>query len=201
MKQIDELKEKWPKLVTHPTVKDFLKNRTNKELFYKSIERSDINILNSLNEEYQRFHRKDKIIRYLVGLIKRYPIDYDKRIKKRKKRESLLLDKNINDNSDVGTTLKDMLENTASSPMELLEIKEVKQAVLMDINNPELFKAMKSLTRKQIEIIYFYYELGYTNKEIAKHYGQTEQNISYWHKKTLRQIKENLCKVGNEIEN
>jgi len=37
-----------------------------------------------------------------------------------------------------------------------------------------------------------YYVQGYTNREIAQYYNQTEQNISYWHKKTLIELKASI---------
>ena len=143
-----------------------------------------------LNKRFKEFYRSNRISRYTTGLIKRYSIDYDKRVKLRNNRYQLIIDKPINDGRDgANLTMGNILTDSNKTPYEILEEKERMKNKNFIAENQLLQKSVGELDPKQIEILHLKYVEGYNNKEIGEMFGQTEQNISYWHKKTLKQLK------------
>ncbi|ONK23355.1 hypothetical protein BLX87_11120 [Bacillus sp. VT-16-64] len=100
----------------------------------------------------------------------------------------MTFDKPINRN-ESDTTVGSFMRSETKTPEEHLICKENIQKYKFNIENPSLYNALTKLNKKQIQILYLYYVKGYNNKNIAEYFGQTEQNISYWHKKTLKQLK------------
>lgn len=191
-KQIEEMKSRLPEILRNPIVKEFLEVEENNKAFFKFIEGKE-NDVEILDRRFKDFYRLYKIIRYMIGLIKRYSIDYDKRIKVRNNRYQLIINKPINNGMDESNvTMEDLLDSETSTPEEYIIDKEVEKELVINTKNPALTESIKELTPKQLEILHLYYVIGYNNKEIGEHFGQTEQNISYWHKKTLKQLRENL---------
>lgn len=182
-----------PKILENPIVKEFFSKEENMNLLNEVLKDLDTRKLEKLDSKFKEFYRLNRTIRYLTGLIKRYPIDYDKRVKIKNQRYQLVIDKPISKGGDYSNiTLKDLLTSNELSIYNYLVISEAKKQNFFVIENSLLYRVIKELTPKQHKILYLYYEEGYNNKEIAKIFGQTEQNISYWHKKTLKQIKENM---------
>lgn len=165
--KVKKIKKRLPEILENPVIKEFLEDKSNSEAFY----------------------RYNRIIRYLTGLIKRYPIDYDKRIKMRNSRYPLIMDSPINKREHSNTSMVDLLPDNRQSEIDSLILKETG---FFYIENDTLYKAIKKLNSKQWVILFLYYEKGFNNKEISQIFGQTEQNISYWHKKTLDQLRKSL---------
>ncbi|MGG3662977.1 sigma-70 family RNA polymerase sigma factor [Bacillus gobiensis] len=191
-KEIEEIKNRLPEILENPIIKEFLEIEENEKAFHEIIEgkKKDIEFL---DKKFKEFYRYNRIIRYMTGLIKRYSIDYDKRFKVRNNRYQLIIDKPINNGrDDSNVTLGGLLGTINKTPEEYLLDKEDKKELLFQTKNPDLSESLKKLNQKQLEILNLYYEKGYNNKEIGEHFGQTEQNISYWHKKTLKQLRESL---------
>ncbi|ECO1677996.1 sigma-70 family RNA polymerase sigma factor [Peribacillus frigoritolerans] len=191
-KEILEIKKRLPKILEDPMVKEFLKDKENQTAFNRAMEILDEVNIKNLDQKFRNFHRINRIIRYMTGLIKRYPIDYDKRVKLRSSRYQLVVDKSINNGRDgSNVTMKDLLvEGKGETPVECLMHKEDKQKNFFQMENQYLNEAIEKLDPKQHQILYMYYEQGLNNKEIGEYFGQTEQNISYWHKKSIRQLEE-----------
>lgn len=162
-------------------------------MFYQALETPNKKNVKTLDTQFKEFYRFNKIIRYLSGLIRRYPIDYDKKRKLRDGRFPLVIDKTIMDNKTGSkVSLVELIHEKI--PVDLNQ-NLIKEDGLFTIENEELNEALKELNSKQCHILFLYYEEGLTNKEIAKIIGQTEQNISYWHKKTIKHLKDQLIKA------
>ena len=93
---------------------------------------------------------------------------------------------------DSVLTMGNLLTSTDKTPYDILEEKERLKENIFVAKNQLLQESVAELEPKQIEILYLKYEEGYSNKEIGKFFGQTEQNISYWHKKTIKQLKKSM---------
>jgi RNA polymerase sigma factor (sigma-70 family) len=193
-KELEEIKMRVPVILENPIVKEFLGIKENAKLFNEMLEDQKEENISILDKRFKEFYRFNRIIRYMTGLIKRYPIDYDKRVKVRNSRYQLIIDKSINNGrDDSNITIGDLIEGGTKTPEQSLLDKEDVQELLFQTNNPVLSAALKKLAPKQLKILSMYYVEGFNNKEIGEYFGQTEQNISYWHKKTLKQLKDSLA--------
>ncbi|MCM3024981.1 sigma-70 family RNA polymerase sigma factor [Heyndrickxia ginsengihumi] len=197
---IREVKKSIDKIVNNSVVKEFLSIEENEDILKKAIESPTTNNLKELDQKFKKFYRYNRIIRYVSGLIRRYPIDYDKRVRVRNKRYQLTLDKPINDEQERSSPLTELIPNGEEQILDQLITKEFNEYGLFRIENKMLLKAFKLLNKKQCVILFLYYEKGFTNREIAHFFGQTESNISYWHKKTIRQLKEIMSKTNSRSE-
>lgn len=188
-----KIKERLPVILQDPIVREFLKDQESKAVLEQALETLQDKDINKLDEQFKEFYRLNRALRYLTGLIKRYAIDYDKRVKLRNIRYQLIVDKPVpNGSGESNITMKDMLETSNKTPEQFLMSKENEQRKLFAMENHKLSDAIELLEPKQHQILYLYYAQGYTNKEIGKAFRQTEQNISYWHKKTLKQLERGL---------
>ncbi len=185
--------ERLPKIMEDPVIREFLEVEGNRKVFDAAINSFDESKLKDLDERFKEFYRLNRISRYLTGLIKRYPIDFDKRVKLRNNRYQLIMDKPVRSGKeDSVLTMGNLLTSTDKTPYDILEEKERLKENIFVAKNQLLQESVAELEPKQIEILYLKYEEGYSNKEIGKFFGQTEQNISYWHKKTIKQLKKSM---------
>ncbi|GAE47111.1 sigma-70 family RNA polymerase sigma factor [Mesobacillus boroniphilus] len=188
-----KIKERLPVILQDPIVQEFLRDEESKAALDHALETLQDKDINKLDEHFKEFYRLNRALRYLTGLIKRYAIDYDKRVKLRNFRYQLIVDKPMsNGRGESNSTMLDMLENSNKTPEQFLMLKENEQRKLFAMENHKLSDAIELLEPKQHQILYLYYAQGFTNKEIGKAFRQTEQNISYWHKKTLKQLEKVL---------
>lgn len=185
--KVKNIKNRLPEVLANPVVKEFLENESNSKAFYKVLDYPNTENINLLDRKFKDFYRYNRIIRYLTGLIKRYSIDYDKRVKLRNNRYPLIMDKPIN---GTGYSAKSMVEMFSDTKQITVDYSVLKEDEPFYIENEFLYKAIQKLNSKQWIILFLFYEKGFNNKNISQLFGQTEQNISYWHKKTLKQLKE-----------
>lgn len=172
-----------------PMVKQFVKEKENEKLLNKAFEKGDLTIINRLNSAFQSFLKKHEAIKYVMGIIKRYPIDYDKRVKKRNSRTLLILDKTVKSNDDSSAT---SIVELINDPKQEESYNNILQDSIFSIENESLKNVVNSLNPKQKTILKLIYEENYSQREISKIIGQTEQNIYYWHKKTIKQLQSAL---------
>lgn len=86
-KDIERIKEKMSELLKNSVLQEFLAREEYKNAFYEVFEKGDYESVEKLNNNFKEFYRINRIVRYMTGLIKRYPIDYDKRVKLRNSRD------------------------------------------------------------------------------------------------------------------
>lgn len=190
------LKKKMPKLLETPVMQRFIKVEDNKRILDEAMRKYDEEKLKLLDESFKEFYHLDRVIAYMIGVVKRYSIDYDKRVSLRNERFPLVLDKAPTSlQNEDGVMIKDLIESNEYLPEEIFERKQNEKKIGFAILDSHPLKAILStLNSRQREIISLYYLKGYNNKEIGELFNQTEQNISYWHKKTKKQIMENIIK-------
>ena len=181
--------ENGEKILKNPVIKEFLKDEKNKVSLERFLNIPTKENLEHLNDLFAKFYRINRVIRYMSGLIKRYPIDYDKRVKLRNKRYQLIMDKPVNGKDESGTaTLSDIVAVENKTPLDQVIKQENRKEMSFEIKTDFLHDEYKNLADKQREIIYMYYEQGFNNREIGEKFNQTEQNIRYWHDKTIKQL-------------
>lgn len=172
-REFKKIEEKLPIILENPVFKEFLREEENRVKFDRLIGNLDDEMsFRILDRKFKEFYRINRIERYISGLIKRYSIDYDKRVKLRNSRFQLIMDKPINTGKDQSNiTMSELIPNNEKEPMDNLIENEEKRDFIFDINNPYLHKAISELGLKQREILYLYYEKGLNNKEIGEYYG------------------------------
>lgn len=179
------------KAFTNPIVNNFLKNKKNYNLFQKAIYDPSNKNKEEVDKAFKSYYEKVKKISYINNLIHYFSIDYDKHIKNYKNRYMLTLDNQINENNS--RTFKEIHSNLIQQPVDNYYGNNLKE----HIENTKLYKALNSLTQKQLMILEMKYLKEMTFKEIAKTTGTSPQNISNQHKKSLKK----LLNVIQSIEN
>lgn len=188
------LKKNYEEVKELPEVKDFITDPKNKMLLTEASKKGELKTINKLNLAFQDFQskvRRAKALKYAVGIIKRYPIDYDKRVNKRNNRNLLILDKPVKNNGEYSTTL--MVELIQDSNHEEEMFSRLYQSNTFNIKDERLEQAFYSLPHSQQQLLILRYSGGYSQREISNMIGQTEQNIYYWHKKTIKQLQRKLA--------
>jgi RNA polymerase sigma factor (sigma-70 family) len=187
------IKENYTEIKQLPMVKEFIKEKDNYSLLMEAFEKGEAEIISKLNSSFRKFIKKQQAINYGMGVIKRYPIDYDKRVKKRNNRCMLILDKPVK-NSDESSTAS-FLELVQDNHQEDQLSKTIFKESIFEMKNEKLKNIISSLSSYQQKLLYLIYEETYTQREASKILGQTEQNIYYWHKKTIKYIKAELAVI------
>lgn len=188
----EEVKNNLTRVLENKVIQEFLEDEECNELFNQLLEKPDEEKIKILDEKFKEFYRINRIIRYLSGFVRRYPIDYDKRVKLRNKRYLLIIDKTVTNNMDE--TNVGMIDLIKDGYQKEIDEDLLKPTGFFSIENDELELVVNELNEKQRRILYLYYERGLNNKEISEIFGQTEPNISYWHKKTLKHLAERLSR-------
>lgn len=178
------------KLLNQPIMKGFLKDEKNYSLLAESVCSQCPLIDKRLDESFKQFYFKVKSLKYFSNLIHYYAIDLDKKYRLNQQRYSLILDKPVNQDAGYSDTLHDYF-NFFTPDMSELIINEEK-GLLEYIEDIKLYMAVKSLTNKQRRILEFMYIYGFKNKNIAKIFSDSPQNISKIHKRTLEKIRNYL---------
>lgn len=186
-KTIKYLSEKNDIIRSNPIINQYLQDKEHVHHFNNVIDNPTIENMQLLDDSFAKFYKELRTVKYLSGLVRQYSIDYDKRVRKRNTRYQLIINSPIERNNN--DSLIDRL-TVATPKFNLIDNPE--NQLINTLTNQELYLAVKSLKIKQINILELYYVQGYNNREIAEIFGQTEQNISYWHKKTLNQLREIL---------
>lgn len=186
------IKSNYRKIIVLPEVQEFIKDSKNEALLTEAFEKGNIKTVSQLNLAFQRFQqiiRRQKAISYAIGIIKIYSKDYDKRVNKRNNRSLLILDKPVKNNDESSTaTLLELIQDTSRNdlPESLFADNS------FEFKYEELEKQYNCLTPFQKKLLKLKYIEGYSQREISHIVGQTEQNIYYWHKKTIKQLQNSL---------
>ncbi|WP_230932260.1 sigma-70 family RNA polymerase sigma factor [Priestia sp. TSO9] len=187
-----KIQKRLPLVLENPVIQEFLKDEKHKEAMHAAFKNPSQTDINLLNQTFKTFYRINRVVRYCSVLIRGRSQDFDKRERKRNFKQLLVFDKNaLEDNAPSIKTIGAVLDSNVESP-ELSVIEKVEEGTVIPVVNEELYKAMRALTDKQRKILYYRFEKMLTNRQIAEILGETEQNIGYWVKKTLKQLRDSL---------
>ncbi|KFN01826.1 sigma-70 family RNA polymerase sigma factor [Bacillus clarus] len=176
-------------ILNEPIIPSFLKQKKNYQIFIEALQHPSQHNHNILDEEFKKFYKKIRIIKYINSLINIASVDFDKKIRKERERIQLVLDAPIvlNQSNEVaskvdyipGPLLLDVSDECLKASEDLREY----------VVNKRLYYALSSLTEKQITILNYIYSKGFTMQEIANQLGETRQNISNIHQKSIEKLK------------
>lgn len=190
---VQKIQKRMPLILGNPIIQEFLKNEEHQLIMSNTFKDPSPNNSNLLNEKFKKFYQINRIERYCSVLIKERSINFDKKRKKHINREVVILDKpaRIGPSGEVDT-LGSLWEGKETTEVESVDSIIDQQNGILPVKNKQLEKAIRALSEKQNKILFYRFQKQYTNREIAKLLGETEQNVGYWLKKTIKQIKESL---------
>lgn len=199
-KIIQDFINKHKKKMEQPIVRSFLQSKYNYNLFEEAITNPTPENKQILDQTFKSHFKKIKVIDYVSKLIHYYSIDLQKKITLNKQRNVLNLD------STVATKDGDMiskydiitLDNEDNTYDKFIQNEDNLQSHL---NDELLIKSFCKLSKKQIKILNLFYLEEYTNKEIAKILGESEQTISYNHKSAIKKLKQSMQIEKERIDN
>ncbi|MCM3358150.1 sigma-70 family RNA polymerase sigma factor [Psychrobacillus sp. MER TA 171] len=162
-------------------------------MFNKAIQEPTSYNEEKLNTSFARYYRKVKIINYISNLIYYYSIDFDKKLSKNSSRQLLILDSSTkSDGNDLNSVNKDFLLTSK----EDLTYKSFNNnnSIKEQIINQNIYYALSHLSPKQLKILDLIYSYNCSNKEVAKILNESEQTISYNHKKAIEKLRNRINK-------
>ena len=165
--------------------KSFILIKKNKEI-YKMF-KNDPTLFNKekLDAAFTAYTKELLAISYLKKVIYFESRRFDKKRRELENKQPLILNAPIENN----LTLLDILaDKNSESYFELTVEASLEEA----ITNSLLIKAVRSLSERQKEILYYRYVLDYSDTMIAKKYNISQQSITKSHRKALQKLKEAL---------
>lgn len=189
--QLDVFYEKYQDKLNQPIVESFLREDKNYFLFKNAIIDPTEENKHRLDLAFKQHYKQVKMISYISKLIYFYSIDFDKKISLNNQRQLLNLDTPISTEENNTTSKLDIL---ASSKEDLtyLEFENIQKDIKEHISNDILFASLNLLSDKQLEILKLIYIVNYNNKEVAKLLGESEQTVSYNHKKAIKKLRNSM---------
>ncbi|MED4286329.1 hypothetical protein P4679_30815 [Priestia megaterium] len=181
---------KMPTILENPVIKEFLEDENHEELFNRAVNHPSEETYNELSEAFITFHRRNRVIRYCSGFIRRYPIDYDKRIKLKRKRFRSVPANTFEVSPEVWVS--DVYNPSLKSVEDEVIKREQHSKGFVYAKNDSLNTAINSLLNEKQKKIFLLLSEGYSSKEIAEMFGDSEPNITYWKKKMIKQLKEHF---------
>ncbi|MGM0941283.1 MAG: RNA polymerase sigma factor [Bacillota bacterium] len=182
-------KQEHPEFFRQPIIRSFLQDEKHLDLVKKALCYPTKKNMQLVDEAFHTFYGSVKLLTYLSNLIYYNAINFDKTIQKHYNREMLILDKPLREENE-GITYKDMLYQ----PLPDMANRVACESIVDCVEDPQLYKAIQTLTPKQREILSHKYVQGLKNKEIADLYHDSPQNVSKLHQRALQKLKSNLKK-------
>lgn len=169
---------------SEPIVKKFLSLESNKDLLKLAVIDGDPLAQQNLDYAFKTFFYRYRLMSYISTLSHVFSIDYDKKIRKSQTNYQLILDKNPSESS--GERLIDKIPAPDLSYKTHYSGSESIEDIIED---DKLLEGLKTLTRKQLDIINLVYIRGLKQKDIAIALNETPQNIGKIKKTALNKLR------------
>lgn len=151
-----------------------------------------------MDKAFKEFYGSVKALSYLSNLIYYNAINFDKTVNKHDNREMLTLDQPLQEAAgNEGATYKDMLYYPSPDMTDSIARENMADYV----EDPNLYQAIQTLTPKQREILTLKYIHNLKNKEIARIFDNSPQNVSKMHQRALGKLKDYLQKECGHYAN
>ncbi|WP_054709253.1 sigma-70 family RNA polymerase sigma factor [Bacillus sp. JCM 19041] len=172
---------------SHTIVKMFLNDEYHKELYRLAHENPTTSNKEALDETFKQFFTRVKVIQYISKLISGYSIDYDKRIRKHEQSTSIdsLFEK------EGHASLLDVIQS-GDVLADIEQVNDEKANIEELFENKVLATSFKHLKPEQQSVLIYSFFYGYKNKEIAKLLAISEQRVSYYKKRALHILKQQM---------
>ncbi len=177
--KIEEFFRRNMEQVKNPIISSFLADAKNLYLVQNAIlYPTDCN-MKMVDETFQSHYIRVRKIKYVSSLIYYFSLDFDKKRRRLQNRYLLIVDNGISEFDSAG------------------EDERIEEGLLDTVENEELFKALRKLTDKQLQILEMIYVKDSPIKVIAESLQTTPQNISNLHRKALNKLHHMLRKEVN----
>ncbi|SDH24190.1 RNA polymerase sigma factor, sigma-70 family [Alteribacillus persepolensis] len=175
-----------------PVLRQFMEQKENRERLIDCVHAPAENKARNIDETFKQFFIKKKTYRYMKTLIKTCAVDFDKRRTQHQQRFPLIADQPLYE-EETGTDISmiDMLQSYEPDYVE--EILDKESDIEEHIQSSQVVKAVKNLSNKQKDILALLYIYRYTNREAARIFGESPQNISKQHLQALAKIRKRLA--------
>jgi RNA polymerase sigma factor (sigma-70 family) len=176
----------------HRLIRNFLQDETSALLFERAL--SDPTPYNQERVDYRfrAFCREIQFIAYLSTLIHYHAITYDKRIRAQNAHCPLRLDAPLDDEGSSA-----ILDRVAAS--EEIDFHSDALITLEEISEHRAFyHALRLLTDKEKQILEQVYIQNFSDTEIARKLGVSQQTVSKTRKKALAKLRMNM-KEGRDF--
>ncbi|UOQ91576.1 sigma-70 family RNA polymerase sigma factor [Halobacillus shinanisalinarum] len=177
--------------VTNALVQSFLKNKQHQCLLEQFLQQATIEAAKELDTAFQEHYAEIRLTSLLSSNIRRYAIRFDQKKNRESQRHLLILDKPVRDDEDTVPTNLEMMKDNQALPIDQLVIERAND-LENQIENPALYRAIRSLTPRQRYILESAYLLDMKDTEIAVNEGVSQQSITKTRKKALSKMKKQL---------
>lgn len=192
----DERNER--QLYKQELLKKFLAIREHQEVWHKFTRDPSPQYEQLLNKAFRKFIFQVRFLKYISTSIRYAAIDFDKRLNRIRNREQLILDQPLEDEE------RNLLNERWLKTNDQI-VEESFFAISMNfveaIEDPLIYRALRSLTDRQKLIGTLSFVLKYQDKEIADLLGVSQQSVSKTKKVAIEKIRKYLLEMngGNVV--
>ena len=174
--------KKNPIFFSNPLIKSFLEKEENQQLLTRAIEQQDEKASQLLDQRFEFFYLKVRMLHYTNKLAHFYSQTYDQ--KKRKQRVELTFDVALDTSDESRQTIGELIP-TVHFPMDDEAIQTVQEL----LPTTKMMTVFQSFSEKKKIILDLYTFGHFSNKEIAEQLHCTPQNVSKMKAKAFAQLK------------
>ena len=161
---------------TNPIINDFLKENGNYQLLLNHLNAPSPHNLKALDAAFKEFFLEIRFTTYILSLIHYVSIDFDKKVRKNRQRDALILD---------GVThlpMKNTPQDDLFSEINFIQFDDL-------ITNSVLFYAVKELTPKEQNILVDVYVKDMSDTSIAHKNKVSQQAVSKLRSRALKKLR------------
>lgn len=175
--------------VRNPILQSFLTDNEHSNLYMQYNTNTQDHTKELLNEKFTTYYAKTRAIAYFSKTIHFSARHFDKKERQWNKRHLLYLDRQDLDNHSNNNTLvsfKDqIIDDTATSLFDERLYDRLEDYV----ENPQLFQALLTLTKRQQQILYLTFVHNLTDTEIGKLFHVSQQAITKSKNSALKKVR------------
>ena len=176
--------------IRNPILKSFLADEEHFKLYRQYNAQSQDQIKELLDEKFTNYYSKTRAIAYFSKTIHFTAMHFDKKERQLNQRHLLYLDRqevDINTSSSSSSvSIKDqIIDDTASSLFE----EQLYDRLEDYIENPQLFHALHTLTKRQQQILYLTFVHNMSDTEISKQLQVSQQAITKSKNSALKKVR------------
>lgn len=172
-------------------LQSFLETKEHWRLLDQSIRNPTFETKTALDKAFREHLSEIRLISQLSNNLRRYAIRYDQKVNKNRNRQLLILDQPVTE--EEGTSIMDLVTDDSSISITEQVVENEKQ-LEEKIEDPELYRAILSLTPRQKFVLEASYLFHLTDTEIAAREGVSQQSITKTRNKALGNLKKQLEK-------
>ncbi|BCB06002.1 sigma-70 family RNA polymerase sigma factor [Bacillus sp. KH172YL63] len=172
----------YPHLKQNKAVDSFISQPNNQEMIEDFLEQPSAHKEDRLNEAFKAHYFDIRFTSYVSSSLYFHSVNFDKSARKYSERHPLTLD---NKENQEGGAFVDLIPDPAADIAPFTNFSTLTEC----LENEGLLKAFESLTDRQKHILDLAYVQEFSDTDIAKVLGVSQQAVSKVHRKALRTLK------------